>query len=71
MAVAFTLCEVYFLWDSHMKIGVSAVEADETSCFIAAEIGIASFIASGEGRHLVQNGSLFPFSLCYEKVTPS
>lgn len=29
MAVAFTLCEVYFLRDSHMKIGVSAVEADE------------------------------------------
>lgn len=29
MAGAFTLCEVYFLRDSHMKIGVTAVEADE------------------------------------------
>jgi len=54
MAVAFTLCEVYFLWDSHMEIGVSA-----------AEMGVASFILTGEGRHWVQNGSPFPFSFSY------
>lgn len=64
MAVAFTLHAVYFLWDSHMKIAVLAIETGQTRCFIAAEMGVAGFVLTGEGRHLVQNGSSPPFSLC-------
>lgn len=43
MAVAFTLRAAYFLWDSHMKVVVSALETGTTRCFIAAEMGVAGF----------------------------
>lgn len=47
------------------SIVVLAVEKGQTRCFIAAEMGVAGFVLTGEGRHLVQNGSSLQFSLCY------
>lgn len=70
MAVVFTLHAVYFLWDGHMKIVVLAAEAGQTRCFIAAEVGVAGFALTGEGRHLVQNGSPLPFLFATSKYPP-
>lgn len=58
-------CVKYISCGIGMLKYVLAVEADKTSSSIAAEMGVASFILAGEGRHLVQNGPLFPFSLSY------
>lgn len=66
MALPFTLHAVYFLWDSHVKIVVLAVETGQTRCFITAEMAVAGFVLTGEDRHLVQNSSSPVFSLLLE-----
>lgn len=47
-----------------MKRVVLAVETGQTKCFRAAEMGVAGFVLTGEGRYLVQNeSSVFSFVL--------